>query len=230
MTEAASKLGNGGLPRLRARQPLVDDVYESLKAWIMDNVADAGTRVNIDATARELAVSPTPVREALVRLESEGFVVKEPARGYSVTPPLTRHELDDLFELRLLLEPWAAARAAQEIDAAGTRRLHEELETCPTAPAGDGYETYRALVAHDERFHALLLELAGNEAVRTAFVRTNCHLHLFRLHYGRGMGVQALEEHRAVVAAVESGRPKPAEKAMRDHLMRSRARLHEALG
>ena len=213
------------LQSLSRRHALVDDVYESLKAWIMDRVVTSGTRVNIDAVARDLGVSPTPVREALVRLEAEGFVVKQPARGYSVTPTMTATELEDLYELRLLLEPWAAATAASRITAAAAARLRAELATCPTAPAGDGYETYRVIVAHDQRFHELVLELAGNEAVRTAFARTNCHLHVFRLHYGRGMGSDALTEHRAIVAAVAAGRPKRAEAAMRAHLVRARERL-----
>ena len=112
----------------------------------------------------------------------------------------------------------------------GEARLRAELATCPQAPTGDGYKTYRAIVGHDQRFHDLVLELAGNDVVRGAFARTNCHLHVFRLHNGRGMGSQALAEHEAVVAAVASGRPEAAEAAMRDHLVRARVRLHDAIG
>lgn len=218
------------LSSLPRRHPLVDDVYESLKAWVMDRVVTAGARVNIDAVARELEVSPTPVREALVRLQAEGFVVKQPARGYLVTPLMTPSELDHLYQLRLLLEPWAAAQAADRADTDSVARLRAELATCPQAPTADGYETYRAIVGHDQRFHDLVLELAGNDVVRSAFARTNCHLHVFRLHYGRGMGSQALSEHEAVVAAVASGRPDAAEASMREHLVRARDRLHDAIG
>lgn len=208
---------------------LVDDVYERLKAWVMDGVVAAGMRVNIDAAARDLDVSPTPVREALVRLEAEGFVVKQPARGYSVTPTLTAAELEDLYELRLLLEPWGASRAAARITPSAVARLRAEIDSCPSAPADDGYETYRAIVAHDQRFHDLVLELAGNDQVRAAFARTNCHLHVFRLHYGRGMGNQALAEHEAIVAAVAAGSRRAAEVAMRDHLTRARDRLRRVV-
>lgn len=217
------------LPSRPGRAALVDDVYEAIKAWIMDSVREAGVRANIDALARSLDVSHTPVREALARLDAEGFVVKEPSRGYTVTPPLTAPQVAELYEFRLLLEPWAAGRAASRRDADTERRLLDELATCPDAPAADNYEAYRAIVAHDERFHDLVLELAGNEQARQAFAGTHCHLHLFRLSYGRGMGVQALHEHRAVADAIIAGHDADASAAMAAHLTLSSERLADVL-
>ena len=101
------------LPR---RQVLTDGVHEAIKALIMDQTIEPGARVSIDGLARRLGVSPTPVREALARLESAELVVKEPLRGYRTTPLLNRAELDDLYQFRLLIEPWAAARAAERLD------------------------------------------------------------------------------------------------------------------
>lgn len=207
------------------RTALVDDVYESLKAWIMDSVRDVGVRANIDALARTLGVSPTPVREALARLEADGLVTKAPSRGYTVTPPLTSAQVADLYEFRQLLEPWAAARAAGRCDDDAARRLRDELASCPTAPDAGGYEGYRALAAHDERFHDLVLELAGNDEARRAFARTHCHLHLFRLRYGRDMGSHALAEHRAVVDAITACDEGAAWTAMDRHLRRSQGRM-----
>lgn len=227
MSSSAPSTRSGALlPPVRTA--LVDDVYESLKAWIMDTVREPGIRANIDALARALQVSPTPVREALARLDAEGLVVKEPARGYTVTPPLTPAEVADLYEFRQLLEPWGAGRAAQRCDADGAERLRREMASCPTAPDADGYESYRALTAHDERFHDLVLDLAGNEEVRRSFARTHCHLHLFRLSYGRDMGNHALEEHRAVADAIVSGQVAAATAAMERHLQRSSLRMAAA--
>jgi DNA-binding GntR family transcriptional regulator len=105
------------LPRLK-RSTLGDDVYQSLRAAVMEHTLAPGDRMNIDALARELEVSPTPVREALARLESEGLVRKRPLAGYTVSPLLTLEEFGDLFDMRLLLEPaaarWAAVRATDE--------------------------------------------------------------------------------------------------------------------
>ena len=207
------------------RPPLADEVHEQLRAWIIDAVREPGMRLNVDAVARSLDVSPTPVREALVRLEGEGFVVKAPLRGWSITPPLSADELSDLYDLRLLLEPWAASRAARRCRDADRARLRAELATCPRAPAGGGFADYRGIVEHDARFHDLLLEIAGNPEVRAAFARTNCHLHIFRFTYGRTMGDQALAEHRSIVDAVSAGDARAAERSMRRHLTQARARL-----
>jgi len=217
-------------PVALVRTALVDDVYESLKAWIMDSVREPGVRANIDALARTLRVSPTPVREALARLDAEGLVVKAPARGYTVTPPLTTAQVADLYEFRRLLEPWAAGRAAQRCDGEAVRRLRDELASCPDAPTADGYGAYRAIAAHDERFHDLVFELAGNDEARRAFARTHCHLHLFRLGYARDMGAQALAEHRAVADAIASGDEVAAARAMERHLARSSGRVAAGLG
>jgi len=207
------------------RPPMADEVYERLRAWIIDAVREPGTRLNIDAVARSLDVSPTPVREALVRLEAEGLVVKEPLRGWSITPPLDADGLRDLYELRLLLEPWAAARAARRATDGDRARLAAELAACPVAPRGGRFDDYRGIVEHDTRFHDLLLEIAGNTEVRAAFARTNCHLHIFRYTYGEHMGGQALHEHHDVADAIVAGDAKGAERAMRRHLTQARTRL-----
>lgn len=217
--------GDPSMPLPPVRSALVDDVYESIKAWIMDSVRDAGVRANIDALARALEVSHTPVREALARLDAEGLVTKAPSRGYTVTAPLSASEVAELYEFRQLLEPWAAGRAAVRCDDDAAQRLRDELASCVDAPADDGYEAYRAIADHDQRFHDLVLELAGNGEARKAFARTHCHLHLFRLSYGRGMGRQALAEHRAVVDAVVARDEETASAAMALHLRRSNERL-----
>lgn len=184
-----------------------------------------GARMSIDGLARELGVSQTPIREALARLESDGLVTKAALKGYSASPLLTREQLPDLFGLRRLLEPWAAAEAARRVTPDLASRIRAEMSSIPQAPDDASYEGYKALTAHDARFHDLLLEIAGNEAVRAAFARTHCHLHIFRYTYAGGHGVEALREHGAVSDAVIAGDPVAAEAAMSAHLDASLARL-----
>src|SRR5690349_25023786 len=90
------------------RSTLGEDVYAALHTLIMEHTLAPGDRLNIDALARQLAVSPTPVRESLARLESDGLVRKRPLAGYAVSPRLTRDEFTEMFDMRLLLEPAAA--------------------------------------------------------------------------------------------------------------------------
>jgi DNA-binding GntR family transcriptional regulator len=211
--------------RLPQRQVLADDVYEAVKALVMDHVIAPGARVSIDGLARELGVSQTPIREALARLESDGLVTKEPLRGYSATPLLTRAEVDDLFQFRLLIEPWVAGRAAELATRDDHGRIAGEIASCPEAPPSDAYEEFKALAAHDSRFHTMLATLAGNQQLRVALERTHCHLHIFRLYSAGGGGTQTLAEHRRIAAAVTRGSPSASAQAMRDHLESARDRL-----
>jgi DNA-binding GntR family transcriptional regulator len=206
--------------RLLRRQMLADDVYEAIKTMLMDHVVRPGARISIDGLAREFQVSSTPVREALARLESEGLADKEPLKGYRATPLLTLEEFDDLYRFRLLLEPWAARRAAELIDDEGRERLTGELSTA-VEPTSVDYAGYKSLTAHDNRFHSLIAGLSGSEQVRLAFQRTHCHLHIFRLHYDRDTGPEVLVEHRQIVEAIASGDPVAAEAAMTQHIENS---------
>jgi DNA-binding GntR family transcriptional regulator len=216
--------------RLPERHLLADDVYETVKAMLMDHAIAPKARLSIDGLARQLQVSQTPIREALARLESEGLVTKEPMRGYSATSLLDRRSLEDLYELRLLLEPWAAGRANRLLTDDGVARLEAELATCPVAPEGTDYHAYRLITAHDARFHDLVAELSCSAQVRAAFQRTHAHLHLFRLSYQQNLGSHALHEHHEIVQAIAAGSPRDAERTMRAHLVTARDRLRSVTG
>jgi DNA-binding GntR family transcriptional regulator len=211
------------------RRVLADDVFDALTGLVMDHVVAPGERMSIDGLALRLGVSPTPVREALARLEALGLARKEPLRGYRATPLLTRAELDDLFEFRLALEPWAARRAAHAVrdSDADPHVLSGLLAEMTEAPA-EGWERYRALAEHDRRFHDAVLVLAGNAHARRALAQTHCHLHIFRLYYVEQVGTSALAEHEVVADAVTAGDARAAERAMRVHLTASRDRLRPA--
>jgi DNA-binding GntR family transcriptional regulator len=221
--------GGRRLEALPGRQVLADGVYEQIRALIMNDGIAPGARMNIDEIARELGVSGTPVREALARLESEELVSRLPLRGYRVTELLNRKEVDDMYALRLLLEPPSAALAAAAMSDANVALLEAEMATCPAAPAEDAYRDYKALTAHDQRLHELILRLAGNAAVEQAFARTHCHLHFFRLNYNQPFGEQTITEHRVIVEALIAGNPAGARKAMTDHLEVARDRLLDRL-
>ncbi len=207
------------------RNGLADDVYDALTALIMDHAIAPGARLGIDGLARRLGVSQTPIREALARLESDGLVTKEPLRGYSATALLTRPEVDDLFQFRLLVEPWAAALAAQRADRADHARVAAEMASCPRASPTHNSQAYHALGQHDRRFHRLLAELAGNKQLLSALDRTHCHLHIFRLYSVGGGGSQTRAEHAAIADAVVRGGATGARAAMVEHLELARDRL-----
>ena len=135
---------------------------------VMDQHIGAGARVNIDLVARPLNFSPTPVREALARLEMDGLVIKEPLRGYSVTPMLDTKNFNDLYHVRRLLEPFAARSAAERRDDKVLRVLDRELaemrRLVGTSSGSDRgtYHNDSAFAVQNARVHEAIAGTSGN--------------------------------------------------------------------
>lgn len=213
------------LPRVR-RSTLGDDVYEAIKTLVMEHSLAPGDRVNIDALARELEVSPTPVREALARLESDGLVRKRPLAGYTVSPLLTREEFTDMFDMRLVLEGAAARWAAERAGAAQRTAIATESVAVPNLDRADqdGRRSHAAFTALDARFHDLVADAAGNPLLRDAIGRLHAHLHIHRLYFPYAQTGTTGDEHRLIADAIGAGDPDAAEAAMRAHLSAARVR------
>lgn len=218
------------IPPLR-RSTLGDDVYEALTALVMEHTLAPGDRINIDALARELEVSPTPVREALARLESDGLVRKRPLAGYTVAPLLTRDEFHDMFDMRLVLEGTAARWAAERADAAARDGIVADAATPlpPGAGVTDGWHSHGAFTARDAQFHGLIAGAACSPLLRDAISRLHAHLHLHRLYFPFAQAGSTAQEHEVIAAAIAAADPDAAEAAMREHLTRARERHLPAL-
>lgn len=221
---------DSAMPLPVPRQILTDGVYEAVKELVMDQHIQPGARVNIDQLARQLNVSPTPVREGLARLEMDGLVIKEPLRGYSIAPLLAAAAFDDLFDVRLLLEPFAVRRACERADEDLVGVLRREIaqmrQTLKGRKAGMAtYREYRSFAWQDARFHDAIAEASGNPLLRETLVRLRSHLHLYRLYYTMGLAEQTISEHETILAGIVAHRPADAAEAMSEHIRRSRARL-----
>lgn len=206
----------------------VGKVYAALRMPIVDGQISPGTRINIDAVARDLGVSQTPVREALQRLEADGLLVYTPGRGYRTTPMLDLAGLRSVFEFRLLVEPWAARAAASDRLANPAAALDTEIGAFERAAHGSG-DVRQQMLAHDTRFHDMILAAAGNEVVRHAYAQTHCHLHVFRVHPVDVDGTLTIAEHRAIWEAIRGGDPIGAEDAMANHIRNSYQRSAQFL-
>lgn len=257
MARALSVVKNKPMPkpapkRTPRRSVLSDEIHEMIKAMIFSHEIAPGQRVNIDALAVRLEVSQTPIREALARLESEGLIAKEPLKGFSATRLLTLKEFDDLFQFRLLVEPWAAEQAAKKIDAVGIAALKAEMQSAQTALKFKDEDQVEALTEHDTRFHSLIAQISGNQSVLEAYTRTHCHLHLFRLfvatkhsliepesrtkfvqdlfeqYYQSDSGQLAIKEHQSIAKAIISKNPKIAKTTMHSHIESSLRRFSPA--
>ena len=235
------------------RSVLSDETYEMVKAMILAHEIAPGSKVNIDALAMKLGVSQTPIREALARLESDGLIAKEALKGYSTTNLLTVKQFNDLFQFRLLIEPWAAEQSAHNIDAVSIAALKAEMQSAKTALKLNEGDQVQAFIEHDARFHSLITRISGNESVTEAFERTHFHLHLFRLflivqnhltdnkskdkfvqelfhRYSQtDFGKRTIKEHEAISAAICSGDQKGAKNAMQKHIQSSLDRFSPAI-
>ncbi len=205
----------------------VSKVYTALRMPIVDGEIAPGTRINIDAVARDLGVSQTPVREALQRLEADDLLVYTPGRGYRTTPMLDLAGLRSVFEFRLLVEPWAARTAASDRLANPATALDEEIGSFERV-AHAGGDVRQQMLTHDTRFHDMILAAAGNEVVRHAYSQTHCHLHVFRLYPVDVDGALTITEHRTIWEAVKAGDPNAAEEAMAEHIRNSYQRSARA--
>lgn len=212
-----------GLLRRPAR--LGDEVYSAIFARIMSLDIAPGARISIDAMTRELGVSQTPIREALGRLESEGLVNKTHLIGYSAAPQLSPKQFNDLYELRLLLEPFAAARCAELMPKEVIAQLEALCAEMGGLARSEGLDAYAQFAQLDMAFHDQIAVSAGNELVVEALGRLHTHVHLFRLLFHARVTMDAIEEHERVLTAIKARDPQAAQEAMREHVERSRDRF-----
>ena len=142
-------------------------------------------------------------------MEADGLVVRVPHAGYRIPPQITRDRFEDMLEVRLLLEPAAARRAAERASAeqvAGMRRMLDEMAELVE---GDSHLAYGAFGLRDAAFHDLVALSAGNQVVREALARLHTHVHLFRLLYDTQVTYLAMGEHDEVLAAIAARDPMP---------------------
>jgi DNA-binding GntR family transcriptional regulator len=212
----------GAIPRPVS---LAGGVYDAIFGQLMSLNIAPGSRITVDSLVKEFNVSQTPIREALGRLEGEGLVTRTHLIGYRAAPQISRSQFDDLYELRLLLEPEAAAKAAQRIDDDEFERLRDLAEVMAEDDGDDARIRYSNFARKDAEFHDRILEIAGNGLIRETLRLQHTHFHIFRLMYHWRVTAEALDEHGAIMDALSRRDPAAARIAMRRHIKSSQARL-----
>src|SRR3712207_5552301 len=161
-------------PRYVTRIGLAEQVRARLLERIMDRDLSPGARLNIDALAREMGVSSSPLREALAAL---GLVRNEPFLVFSVAPMPDAAFLRDLYATRLRIEPWLAGIAAGRITLDQLARLREALAAMAPESRQGPWRRHHAHAAADESFHDTISEAAGNAPARQALAALNAQIH-----------------------------------------------------
>lgn len=215
--------------KLPMRQMLAGEVYDNIKSQLMDQQIQPGVRINIDKLARQLQVSQTPIREALARLEAEGLVTKEPLRGYSSTPLLGSSSLQQLYEIRLILEPAAARKAAETISENDLLLLEQQVLAMQQVKIGETYKEYQQFSATDAAFHSIIVRAAKNVFLQEALERLHAHLHLYRLYFHTGIALETTAEHQEILNALQRHTAEAAAVSMTRHLQQAQRRLMQRL-
>jgi len=220
-----------GLPTGGARQSLVDIAYEALRDAITSGTLLPGAPLREAALARHFAISTTPVREALRRLDREGLVRLSPNRG-AIVAEFDLREILDLFEIREVLECRAVRRAA------GQRSRDLRPADAVLAAAArqvalrDRVEWNRLEVA----FHRAINDLSGNFELADLTERIHrtvqglCVRCLREPLYGPEKLQLMQLQHQAIVDAVRDGNVREAETRARAHIHAIRDSIAAALG
>jgi DNA-binding GntR family transcriptional regulator len=191
-------------------------VLEVVRASIIAGELESGGLYSVAELAERLEVSRTPVREALIELATRGMVRFERNRGVRILGT-SIHDLEEIFEIRLLLEVPAARRAAAQMSTVEVKKLRSELASMERAgAAGD----VARLWVHDRQFHRALMEASGNRRL-AEYVDTLRDMVLVRgvTTAGRARSLDAIVgEHRASLERVEAGDPDGTATALGAHI------------
>ena len=209
--------------KLDSYQPLREVVCESLRKAIREGVLEPGERLMEIQLADQLGVSRTPVREAIRKLELEGYVIMMPRRGTYVAN-LSIRDVNEVFEIRTSLDSLASGLAAERITDEELERLQRLLVLI-----GEYIETndMEKIVETDTEFHDLLYQASRNTRLVGIIFNLREQLTRFRT---TSMGfpgrlAATLEEHRRIVEAIAQGDVKEAQAAAEYHMEKSEQTL-----
>jgi len=222
-----SRKSNGGSPILVAensgangfpsRNLLKDQAYSALKDRILRGDLEPGTFLSERQIAGWLAMSKTPIRAALEKLEAEGFVTTSPQQGI-VVRALSVHEIADQFEIRLALETFVARAVSGRLTDEQISRLEANLKA---QKACLRQMNVQDSVRLDTEFHILFCRFLGNQEILKVMEQSRERIHrvILRVHeYNPARLKAGYAEHCAIADAVMCGDAELAVRRVQEHL------------
>jgi DNA-binding GntR family transcriptional regulator len=192
-----------------------EKAYHRIKEKIITLELGPSSVIDEQALMKELGLGRTPIREALQRLDAEGLVHIVPRRGMFVTD-ISITDLQEIFEVRIVLAGFCARLAAERIIAPQIDQMETVLQDLEHVQSGDS----KALMEIDRRFQRLLCQAAGNEFLAEALNRLyDLSLRLWYLVLPRlGEVRAAIEQHRQVLEALKAKDAAQAEALIQEHI------------
>jgi DNA-binding GntR family transcriptional regulator len=197
-----------------------------LRSAILAGHLPPGDKITEQDVSAALRVSRTPLREAFRRLEAEGLVTPSPSRGV-VVRGLTWQDFEDIYEMRAVLEPLAARRAATRMTAELLEELRGYLEL---AEFFAGKRRFKEVERQNALFHLAIYRECGNARLRDTLAELSDYVHRSPLYqeHGPGSSLELLEEHRRMFDALAARDPRAAERAAREHSVSNSHRVVKA--
>jgi DNA-binding GntR family transcriptional regulator len=213
------------LPVLAGSSTLGDRLYDVLEEAIITGALPAGQRVHADEIAKHFGISRIPVRETLRALDAAGWIELRPRHGAYVRQR-TPEELESLFEVRLLLEGEAAARAAERCTPAQIAAL-ERLVASGEAAAEQ--EDADELARLNTQFHGIISAAADNEVLRGILDGLAKRVRFYFATVAPNRGRASVAEHAELVEALRRQDGARAAAIAREHVEHTRTALGELL-
>jgi DNA-binding GntR family transcriptional regulator len=208
---------------------LQQQIHDRLLGRILRRELEPGERISPPEIAAGLGVSVTPVRDAVNQMAAEGLVTVTPRRG-TVVSPVSVRDIEELYEIRLMIEPQAAELAADRASPAEIVRMQElaeQLESEPPAATGeiDDLETYLQEIATDAELHAAVVRAARNLRLNSLYDGLRTHVLIARAVFPRLYRGQPHRrgEHQRIVDAIAAHQGADARDAMVAHLRQALA-------
>jgi DNA-binding GntR family transcriptional regulator len=206
-----------GTRRVAHPAPLRQAVYDALADLIANGSLKPGQHLVEAELAEKLGVSRQPIREALQRLQADGWVELRPAYGAFVHTP-TAEEVAQLLGVRSALEAYSAHEAALNATEKNVARLWELQEAGMAALAGDDES---ALVAANAALHGYIVEISGNKVLAELIFQVERRVRWYYTPIARPRGKEAWREHASLIQAIADGDAELAHQLMRSHTERT---------
>ncbi len=209
-------------------KPLREIVFESLREAIISGELEPGERLMEIQLAEEMGVSRTPVREAIRKLELEGFVVMIPRKGAYVAS-MSLKDITEVFEIRGVLEGLAASLAAERITDEELENLERLLVRLAKCKDENDIDT---MITIDTEFHEILFQSSRNQRLSQIISHLREQIQIFRARTLSAPGRMkvALDEHKQIVEALGQRDPEIARQIAISHIESAEGRIMDIIG
>ena len=218
----SAMLADDSSPRVLRPAPLRQAVYDAIIELIVQGTLERGRHLVEAELAEYLGVSRQPVREALQRLQADGWIELRPAQGAFVHIP-SEEEVDQLLAVRTVLETHSAGLAASHATPEDVNRLWELQQDGLNALAANDSE---GLVQANAALHAAITTLAGNKVLAEHIGLVERKWRWYYLPIAQPRGQDAWSEHAELITAIAAGDVARATDIMHRHTERTREVYH----